>query len=423
MKHGEEALTKNTPTLPIYLDYQATTPTDRRVVEAMLPYFTEQFGNPHSGHHAFGAAAAEAIEAARAQVAALIGADPREIIFTSGATESNNLALAGVARFQRNVRGNPRGVQDTHLVTVATEHKCVLESAAQLEREGFAVTYLPVGRGGLIDVEELAAAITDRTVLVSVMAVNNEIGVVQPLAEIGALCRARGVHFHTDAAQALGKIPLDVEAMNIDLMSLSGHKIYGPKGIGALYVRRRPRVRLLPLIHGGGQERGLRSGTLPTPLCVGLGAACEIARQEMMDEADRLRRLAARLRQGVVRQLPDAYLNGDPSCRVPGNLNLGFPGIDGDRLIGELKDLAVSSGSACSSATLEPSYVLRALGLDEAQARASLRVGLGRFTTETEVDYAVERLVEAVRRLRDGPPAAEILPDGGEGRSVPVAHR
>ncbi|WP_119462346.1 IscS subfamily cysteine desulfurase [Rhodospirillaceae bacterium SYSU D60014] len=412
-------MTKNLPALPIYLDYQATTPTDPRVVEAMLPYFTEQFGNPHSGHHAFGAAAAGAVETARAQVAALIGADPREIIFTSGATESNNLALAGVARFQRNLQGDRK----THLVTAATEHKCVLESAAQLEREGFAVTYLPVGRTGLIDLERLAAAITERTVLVSIMAVNNEIGVVQPLAEIGALCRARGVHFHTDAAQAVGKIPLDVEAMNIDLMSLSGHKIYGPKGIGALYVRRRPRVRLAPLFQGGGQERGLRSGTLPTPLCVGLGAACEIAMREMAPEADRLRRLAARLHQGVVRQLPDAYLNGDPGRRVPGNLNLGFPGIDGDRLIGELKDLAVSSGSACSSAALEPSYVLRALGLDEAQARASLRIGLGRFTTEAEVDYAVERLVAAVQRLRDGPPAAAIVPEGADAPSAPVAHR
>lgn len=394
---GNAPAGENAPALPIYLDYQATTPTDPRVVEAMLPYFTERFGNPHSQQHAFGAAAAEAVETARGQVAALIGADPREVIFTSGATESNNLALAGVMRFQREVQGGRRD----HLVTVATEHKCVLESAAQLEREGFAVTYLPVDRGGLVDLGRLEEAIGERTALVSVMAVNNEIGVIQPLAEIGALCRARGVTFHTDAAQAVGKIPIDVEAMKIDLMSISGHKIYGPKGIGALYVRRRPRVRLEPLFRGGGQERGLRSGTLPTPLCVGLGAACAIAGREMAAEAARLRALTDRLYRGVAENLPGTQLNGDPGRRVPGNLNLSFGGIDGDRLLDELKDLAVSTGSACSSAAVEPSYVLRAIGLDDALARASLRIGLGRFTTDAEVDFAVERLVTAVRRLRE----------------------
>jgi cysteine desulfurase len=333
------------------------------------------------------------VETARGQVAALIGAQANEIIFTSGATEANNLALLGALRFRR-AQGRD------HLVTAATEHKCVLESARALEGEGASVTILPVRPDGLIEVDRLADAITERTALVSIMAVNNEIGVIQPLAEIGALAHAKGAWFHSDAAQAAGKIPLDVEAMRIDLMSLSGHKLYGPKGIGALYVRRRPRVRLTPLFHGGGQERGLRSGTLPTPLCVGFGAAATIAADEMAAEAARLAGLGRRLLAGLREALPDTRLHGSAERRIPGNLNVGFPGIDADALLAALPELSLSTGSACSSAAIEPSYVIGALGLDAAAARGALRIGLGRFTTEAEVDYAVERLVAGVRRLR-----------------------
>ncbi len=379
---------------PIYLDYQATTPLDPRVLEAMMPYFTEKFGNPHSRSHAHGWEAEEGVEKARRQVAEVIGAGEREIVFTSGATESNNLALAGAARFYRDKKD--------HIVTLATEHKCVLETCRQLEREGFKVTYLPVKPDGLLDLDVLKSAIIDRTLLVSVMAAHNEIGVIQPLAEIGEICRARGVLFHSDAAQAFGKIPLDVEAMKIDLMSISGHKVYGPKGIGALYVRRRPRVRLVPLIHGGGQERGFRSGTLPAPLCVGLGAAAAIAKEEMADEARRLIALRDRLYRRIADRLPDVRLNGDPHRRLPGNLNLGFGPIDGERLMADMTDLSLSSGSACSSAAVEPSYVLRALGVEDDLARGSVRIGLGRFTTEAEVDYAAQRLVDAVEKLRAG---------------------
>jgi cysteine desulfurase len=377
---------------PVYLDYQATTPCDPRVVAAMLPYFSERFGNPHSVTHAFGWQAEEAVELAREQVAAIIGAEPKEVVFTSGATESNNMAIKGVGRFYRQHKD--------HLVTVATEHKCVLESCRRLEREGFAVTVLPVGADGLIDLDRVAAAIGDRTLLVSVMAVNNEIGVIQPIAEIGALCRSRGVFFHSDAAQAVGKIPLDVEAMNIDLMSISAHKLYGPKGVGALYVRRRPRVRLEPLIDGGGQERGMRSGTLPTPLVVGFGEACRIAGDEMTEEAARLRRLRDRMIQGIVGRLPAVRLNGDAERRIPGNLNLSFAYVEGERLLREMRDVALSTGSACTSATLEPSYVLRALGLDSELSHASLRIGLGRFTTEEEVDFAIDTIVDGVTRQR-----------------------
>jgi cysteine desulfurase len=390
---------------PIYLDYQATTPTDPRVVEAMLPFFHDRFGNPHSRSHAYGTDAATAVETARAEVAGVIGAEAREIVFTSGATESNNLAIKGAARFLRGRRD--------HVVTCATEHKCVLESCRRLADEGFAVTVLPVSASGRIDLDRLAAAITDRTALLSVMAVNNEIGVVQPLAEIGALCRARGVLFHTDAAQAVGKIPLDVASMHIDLLSISGHKLYGPKGIGALYVRRRPRVRLIPLIDGGGQERGLRSGTLPTPLCVGLGCACRIAGAEMAAESERLMRLRDRLLAALLRSLPDAAINGDTRHRVPGNLNIRLPGVDSEALIAATPEIAVSTGSACTSASIEPSYVLRALGLDDAAARASLRIGLGRFTTEAEIDVAVERIVAAVTTLTAGTtPDRTLLPTG-----------
>jgi cysteine desulfurase len=387
----------NTP--PIYLDNQATTRIDPRVLEAMLPYFTEHFGNPHSTSHSYGHIAAAAVEQARGEVAALIHADPREIIFTSGATEANNLALKGAAHFARSHR--PGGAARDHIVTLTTEHKCVLESCAQLEREGFAVTYLPVEANGLVALDRLADALTGRTLLVSVLAAHNEIGVIQPLAEIGALCRARGVLFHTDAAQAAGKIALDVEAMRVDLMSISGHKLYGPKGIGVLYVRRRPRVRLLPLIDGGGQERGLRSGTLPTPLCVGLGRAAAIAAAEMADEAVRLRQLRDRLLQGLARRVPGLVLNGDAERRLPGNLNLSFPGIDAPSLIEACPAIAISTGSACTSAKIEPSYVLRALGLPEPVANGAIRIGLGRFNSAAEVDFAVDALAAAAARLGD----------------------
>ena len=380
-----------TPNAPVYLDYQATTPTDRRVVDAMLPYFTEKFGNPHSNSHAFGWQAEARVEEARANVAALIGADTREIVFTSGATESNNLALKGVAEFHRERRN--------HVVTCITEHKCVLEAAHRLEGQGIDVTYLPVGGDGLIDLARLSETLSDKTVLVSIMAVNNEIGVIQPLAEIGALCRAQGVYFHTDAAQAVGKIPIDVDAMSIDLMSISGHKLYGPKGIGVLYVRRRPRVRLAAQIDGGGQERGMRSGTLAPPLCVGLGEACAIAGREMGAEAERLHMLRDRLLKGLRERIADVTVNGDLERRIPGNLNVSFDRIDGNALLKGVKDLAVSTGSACTSASIEPSYVLRALGIDDGRAFASLRIGLGRFTTEEEVDYAVGRLAEEIERL------------------------
>lgn len=388
----------------IYLDYQATTPCDPRVVEKMLPFFTEVFGNPHSRNHPHGWMAEEAVEKSRAQVAALIGADPREIIFTSGATESNNLALKGVSGFY--------GTKKNHIITCVTEHKCVLDSCRHLEQEGFTVTYLPVQPSGLIDLDQLRQAIRPETVMVSIMAVNNEIGVIQPLTEIGKICRDAGVFFHTDAAQAAGKIPLDVEAMNIDLMSISGHKIYAPKGIGALYVRRKPRVRLQAIINGGGQERGMRSGTLPTPLCVGLGEACAIAMDEMKSEAARIKILSDRLYQGLTRQLNDVYLNGQGAPRIPGNLNLSFAYVEGEGLMMGIKDLSVSSGSACTSSSLEPSYVLRALGVEEELAHTSIRFGLGRFSTEADVDKAVELVVTAVTRLREMSPLWEMVQEG-----------
>jgi cysteine desulfurase len=396
--------------LPVYLDNQSTTPTDPRVVEEMLPYFTEKFGNPHSRSHAYGWEAEEAVETARGEVASIIGANPKEIVFTSGATESNNLALKGVAHFYQD--------RKRHIVTVQTEHKCVIDSCRALEQEGFEVTYLPVGTDGLLDLDTLAGAIRDDTVMVSVMGVHNEIGVIQPLAEIGALCRERGVFFHSDCAQAVGKIPLDVNEMNIDLMSISGHKIYGPMGIGALYVRRRPRVRLRALITGGGQERGMRSGTLSTPLCVGLGAACRIAQAEMPAEAERTRMLARRLYDGITTQIPDVILNGDAEKRVPGNLNLSFAYVEGESMMMAIKDLAVSSGSACTSTSLEPSYVLRALGVDEEMAHTSIRFGIGRFNTEAEIDYAVETIVDHVGRLREMSPLWEMVQEGIDIKSI-----
>ena len=395
---------------PIYLDYQATTPMDPRVLEAMMPYFTYKFGNPHSRSHSYGWEAEEGVEKARGQVAKLIGADEKEVIFTSGATESNNLAIRGVAEFYKD--------RKNHIVTTVTEHKCVLDTCRHLEQQGFDVTYLPVQKNGLVDLGALRAAVTDKTVVVSIMAVNNEIGVIQPLAEIGKICREKKAFFHTDAAQAAGKIPLDVEAMNIDLMSISGHKIYGPKGIGALYVRRRPRVRLVPLIVGGGQERGFRSGTLPTPLCVGLGEAAEIAMKEMDAESKRLAKLQARMLKGLNAKLTDIHVNGDLEHRIPGNLNIGFAYVEGESLMMGIKGLSVSSGSACTSASLEPSYVLRALGVEEDMAHTSLRIGLGRFTTEQEVDTAVDELVRHVKKLREMSPLWEMAQEGVDIKSI-----
>jgi len=395
---------------PIYLDYQATTPMDPRVLEAMMPYFTYKFGNAHSRSHSYGWEAEEGVEKARAQVAKLIGADEKEVIYTSGATESNNLAIKGVADFYKDRRN--------HIVTTVTEHKCVLDTCRHLEQEGFTVTYLPVQQNGLIDLDVLRAAVTDKTVVVSIMAVNSAIGVIQPLAEIGKICREKGAFFHTDAAQAAGKIPLDVEAMNIDLMSISGHKIYGPKGIGALYVRRKPRVRLAAMIHGGGQERGFRSGTLPTPLCVGLGEAAEICMKEMDSEAKRLTKLRDRMLKGLNAKLPEIYVNGDLEQRIPGNLNISFAHVEGESLMMGIKGLSVSSGSACTSASLEPSYVLRALGVEEEMAHTSLRIGLGRFTTELEVDTAVGELVHHVTKLRQMSPLWEMSQEGIDIKSI-----
>ncbi|MES2607348.1 MAG: IscS subfamily cysteine desulfurase [Pseudomonadota bacterium] len=394
----------------IYMDYQASTPCDPRVFEKMSPYFCGVFGNPHSRNHVYGWLAEEAIELARHQVADLINADEREIIFTSGATESNNLAIKGVASFY--------GDQRRHIVTCVTEHKCILESCRSLEKQGFDVTYLPVQSNGLIDLELLEASLCDDTLLVSIMAVNNEIGVIQPITEIGALCRKRNIFFHTDAAQAVGKIPLDVEAMNIDLLSISGHKMYAPKGIGALYVRRKPRVRLNALITGGGQERGMRSGTLPTPLCVGLGQAAFIAKNEMGEESKRIKALTERILKGIQTKLPEVYLNGDVSMRAPGNLNLSFAHVEGEGLMMGIKELSVSSGSACTSASLEPSYVLRAIGVEEGLAHTSIRFGIGRFTTVAEVDRAIEKIILAVERLRQMSPLWEMAQEGIDIKSI-----
>lgn len=393
-----------TQKMPIYLDYQATTPMDKRVLAAMLPYFEGKFGNPHSRSHAFGWETEESVEIAREHVADLIHANPKEIVFTSGATESNNLALQGIAHFYRE--------QKNHIITVVTEHKCVLDTCRYLEREGFEITYLPVQPNGLIDLAVLKAAITPKTSLVSVMAVNNEIGVIQPLAEIGKLCREHGVFFHTDAAQAFGKIPLDVEAMNIDLMSISSHKIYGPKGIGALYVRRRPRVRLEPVIHGGGQERGMRSGTLSPALCAGFGEAARLAKAEMGRDLEHVRRLSEKFLAQVMDAIPHVFLNGDREHRYPGNINLSFAYIEGESMIMAIKELAVSSGSACTSASLEPSYVLRALGVNEELAHTSIRFGIGRFTTDEEIDRAIEVVTGSIERLRAMSPLWEMVQEG-----------
>jgi cysteine desulfurase len=392
--------TMNQP--PIYLDYQATTPCDPRVIQAMWPYITTHFGNPHSRNHPYGWNAEEAVEKAREQIAAAIGADPREIVFTSGATESNNLALKGLAHFY----------EKKHIITVQTEHKCVIETGRALEQEGRTVTYLPVLPSGLLDLAVLEKAMTPDTLVVSVAAVNGEVGVIAPLAEIGGLCRDRGIFFHTDAAQALGKIELDVNAMNIDLMSLSSHKIYGPKGIGALYVRRRPRVRLRPLIHGGGQERGLRSGTLSPFLCVGFGCAAELADQERISESARLQGFREHFYTTIMTHLEAVHLNGDWDKRVAGNLNLSFFGVEGEGLMMALKELAISSGSACTSTSLEPSYILMAMGVGDVLAHTSLRITFGRFTTFEEVDIAAKALIRAVNHLRHLSPLWDMYKEG-----------
>lgn len=395
------------------MDMQATTPLDPRVLDEMLPFLTEHYGNPHSRTHSYGWDAEKATEHARAQVAELIGASPREIIFTSGATESNNMAIKGIAKFYSGKK--------KHIITTQTEHKCVLDSCRILETtvDGFEVTYLPVNENGLINIEDLKAAIRPgETSLVSVLAVNNEIGVLQPLKEIGEICRANKVFFHTDAAQMVGKLPIDVDEMKIDVLSISGHKLYGPKGIGAIYLRRRPRVRMEPIINGGGQERGLRSGTLPHPLIVGLGAACEVAQREMAADEKWVRFLSDRLYNGITSQIDDVILNGDPDKRYHGNLNLSFAYVEGESLLMALKNIAVSSGSACTSASLEPSYVLRAIGVDEELAHTSIRFGIGRFTTVEEVDFTVDLCVKHVKRLREMSPLWEMVQEGIDLKSI-----
>lgn len=395
---------------PLYLDMQATSPVDPRVLDAMLPYFLDQYGNPHSRTHMFGWESDEAVEKAREQVANLIGANPKEIIFTSGATEANNIAIKGVMHFYKDKK--------KHAITVQTEHKCVLDSCRHLQQEGFEVTYLPVQKDGLVELAALETAIRPDTAIVSVMTVNNEIGVIQPVAEIGAICRKHKVFFHTDAAQAAGKIPLNVDDMKIDLMSLSAHKIYGPKGVGALYMRRRPRVRVVAQMSGGGQERGIRSGTVPTPLAVGLGAACEVAGREMAYDERHITALRERLFKGIVSQLEGVVVNGSQDHRYTGNLNLSFAFVEGESLLMGLKEVAVSSGSACTSASLEPSYVLRALGVEEDMAHTSIRFGIGRFTTQEEIDKAIVLTVEQVKKLREMSPLWEMVQEGIDLRTI-----
>lgn len=388
---------------PIYLDYSATTPIDPRVVEAMLPYLTEKFGNPASRSHQYGWDAEAAVEKARAEVAALVSADPKEIVWTSGATEANNLAIKGAANFYQG--------KGKHMITLKTEHKAVLDTMRELERQGFDVTYLDVLPNGLVDMAALEAALRPDTILVSIMAVNNEIGVIQPIAEIGELLRGKGILFHVDAAQATGKIDIDLSKLKVDLMSFSAHKTYGPKGIGALYVRRKPRVRLEAQMHGGGHERGMRSGTLATFLIVGMGEAFRLARLEMHEENKRITALRDRLLKGLS-DMPEIYVNGDLEHRVPHNLNLSFAYVEGESMIMAVKDIAVSSGSACTSASLEPSYVLRALGLTDELAHSSIRFSIGRFTTEEEIDYTVDLLHKQIGRLRELSPLWEMVQEG-----------
>ncbi len=390
---------------PIYMDYAATCPVDERVVQTMLPYFTTHYGNAASRTHQFGWVAEEAVDTARKQVARVIHATAKEIVFTSGATEANNLAIKGAAEFLHG--------QGNHIITCVTEHKAVLDTCKYLERKGFEITWLGVDDQGLIDMDELERSIRPETLLVSIMAANNETGVVQPIAEIGKLCHARKVLFHTDAVQAFGKVPLDVDAMNIDLMSISAHKIYGPKGVGALYVRRqRPRVRLAPQMHGGGHERGNRSGTLAVPLIAGFGAAAEIAEREMVEESTRILALREHMRERLLGEIPHSFVNGTLEHHLPGTLNISFAYVEGESLLMGLKEIAVSSGSACTSASLEPSYVLRAMGLNDEMAHSSLRMTIGRMTTREEVDYVVDRIRENVERLREMSPLWEMVQDG-----------
>jgi cysteine desulfurase len=391
--------------LPIYFDNHATTQVDPRVVQAMLPYFTEKFGNAASRNHPFGWAGEEAFENARAQVASLIGATPKEIIFTSGATESDNLMIKGVAEMYRE-KGN-------HIITQAIEHKAVLDTCKRLEKDGFEVTYLPVGKDGRVNPEDVRKAITPKTILITIMYANNEMGVINPIQEIGKIAKEHGIFFASDGVQAVGKIPVDVQKDNIDLLAISAHKIYGPKGVGALYVRRRnPRVQLAAIIDGGGHERGMRSGTLNVPGIVGLGAACEIAQKEMAEESARLRKLRDRLKTGLEAKLDEVYINGSLEHRLPNNLNMSFAYVEGESLLMGINDIAVSSGSACTSATLEPSYVLKALGVGEDLAHTSIRFGLGRFNTEEEVDYVTEKMVQVVTKLRELSPLYEMAKEG-----------
>ncbi len=391
--------------LPIYMDNHATTPVDPRVLDAMLPYFTEKFGNAASRNHAFGWAGEEAVEIARGQVAKLINASPKEIIFTSGATESDNLAIKGAAEMYRE-KGN-------HIITQVTEHKAVLDTCKRLEKYGYEVTYLPVQKDGRINLDDLRNAITPKTILISIMYANNEIGVVQPIEEIGKIAKEKGVLFHVDGVQAVGKIPVDVIRDGIDLLSISAHKFYGPKGVGALYVRRKnPRVQLSAIIDGGGHERGMRSGTLNVTGIVGLGKACELCQQEMVQETAKLSRLRDRLKDGIMSKLDECYINGSMEHRLPHNINISFAFVEGESLLMGINDVAVSSGSACTSATLEPSYVLKALGVGEDLAHTSIRFGIGRFNTEEEVDYVVGRVVETVNRLRELSPLYEMAKEG-----------
>src|SRR6201993_2310888 len=397
--------------LPIYMDNHATTPMDPRVLEAMLPYFMEKFGNAASRNHPFGWTAEEAVESAREQIAKLVGATAKEIIFPSGATESDNRAIKGVAEMYRE-KGN-------HIITAVTEHKAVLDTCKRLEKYGYRVTYLPVQKDGLIDLDDLKRAMDDKTILVTIMYANNEIGVLQPLAEIGKLCRERGVIFHTDAVQAIGKVPTDVNKNNIDLASISGHKMYGPKGVGALYVRRKnPRVQISAIIDGGGHERGMRSGTLNVPGIVGLGKACEIAMLDMPQESVKISGLRNRLRDRIMGKLDEVYINGSMDHRLPGSLNISFAYVEGESLLMGINDVAVSSGSACTSATLEPSYVLKALGTGDDLAHSSIRFGIGRFNTEAEIDYVGDRVVETVLRLRELSPLYEMAKEGVDLKSV-----
>jgi cysteine desulfurase len=406
--------TQTTPNglkLPVYMDNHATTPVDPRVLEEMLPYFKELFGNSASRNHSFGWAAEEATEIARERIAKLVGATTKEIIFTSGATESDNLAIKGVAEMYRE-KGN-------HIITAVTEHKAVLDTCKRLEKNGYRVTYLPVQKDGLVDMDDLKRAIDDKTILVTLMAANNEIGVLQPWAEIGKLCRERGVFFHTDATQAVGKVPIDVNKDNIDIMSISAHKMYGPKGVGALYVRRKnPRVQLAAILDGGGHERGMRSGTLNVPGIVGLGKACSLCHEEMLQESKKLSGMRDRLRDKIMGALDETYINGSYEHRLPGNLNISFAYVEGESLLMGINDIAVSSGSACTSATLEPSYVLKALGAGDDLAHSSIRFGLGRFNTDAEVDYVADRVIETVSRLRELSPLYEMAKEGIDLKTV-----